>query len=195
MTTPENIVTDEKSKLDFSRAALSGAGGGAIDLDPMNGSRRVDGGMIDLGGSALAGTAIVRGQPGRAVRIDMPVSLGRAYYRPQDGVTMLLGLRCWQAIHGAGLNLPLLLGAVVLLPVAVRLVSHHAQRRQATISDNFSAHLARLFAAQQQANSASAKRAAASARQQPTERRTCRLAEGLAVIGTALTGGTALEHV
>ena len=54
------------TKLDFSRAALSGSGGGAIDLDPQSGSRRVDGGMIDLGGSALAGTAIVRGEPGRA---------------------------------------------------------------------------------------------------------------------------------
>jgi Domain of unknown function (DUF4402) len=74
--TPREIplTLEISTKLDFSRAALSGAGGGAIDIDPMNGRRRVDGGMIDLGGSALAGTAIVRGQPGRAVRIDMPVS-------------------------------------------------------------------------------------------------------------------------
>lgn len=62
------------TKLDFSRAALSGSGGGAIDVDPQNGSRRVNGGMVDLGGPALAGTAIVKGQPGRNVRIDMPSS-------------------------------------------------------------------------------------------------------------------------
>jgi hypothetical protein len=62
------------TKLDFSRAALSGMGGGAIDINPMSGSRQVDGGIVDLGGSALAGTAVVRGEPGRPVRIDMPRS-------------------------------------------------------------------------------------------------------------------------
>ena len=62
------------TKLDFSRAALSGASGGAIDVDPQGGARRVDGGLVDLGGSALAGTAVVRGEPGRTVRIDMPTS-------------------------------------------------------------------------------------------------------------------------
>jgi hypothetical protein len=60
------------TKLDFSRAALSGAGGGAIELDPDNSNKRVDGGIRDLGGSALAGTAVVKGEPGRQVRIDMP---------------------------------------------------------------------------------------------------------------------------
>lgn len=68
------ITIEIRTKLDFSRAALSGTGGGAIDLDPNNGSRRVDGGIVDLGGAALAGTAVVRGEPGRAVRIDMPNS-------------------------------------------------------------------------------------------------------------------------
>lgn len=68
------ISIEITTKLDFSRAALSGTGGGAIDLDPQNGSRRVDGGIVDLGGAALAGTAVVRGEPGRPVRIDMPSS-------------------------------------------------------------------------------------------------------------------------
>lgn len=62
------------TKLDFSRAALSGSGGGAIDLDPTSGSRQVAGGIVDLGGAAIAGTAVVRGEPGRPVRIDMPRS-------------------------------------------------------------------------------------------------------------------------
>lgn len=62
------------TKLDFSRAALSGSGGGEIELDPQSGSRRVDGGIRDLGGSALVGTAVVKGEPGRQVRIDMPAS-------------------------------------------------------------------------------------------------------------------------
>jgi Domain of unknown function (DUF4402) len=85
------LTLEISTKLDFSRAALSGAGGGAIDLDPMNGSRRVDGGMIDLGGSALAGMAIVRGQPGRAVRIDMPVSARMT--SSTGGVVEIAGLR------------------------------------------------------------------------------------------------------
>lgn len=62
------------TKLDFSRAALSHSGGGQIEVDPNNGSRRMNGGIVDLGGSALAGTAIVRGAPGRLVRIDMPTT-------------------------------------------------------------------------------------------------------------------------
>lgn len=85
------LTLEISTKLDFSRAALSGAGGGAIDLDPQSGSRKVDGGMIDLGGSALAGTAIVRGQPGRAVRIDMPVSVRMT--SSTGGVVEIAGLR------------------------------------------------------------------------------------------------------
>jgi hypothetical protein len=68
------ISIEITAKLDFSRAALSGRGDGAIDLDPQNGSRRIDGGIVDLGGPALAGTAVVHGEPGRSVRIDMPSS-------------------------------------------------------------------------------------------------------------------------
>ena len=66
------ISIDITTQLDFSRAALSGWNGGVIELDPNNGGRRVDGGLIDMGGSALAGSAVVRGEPGRSVRIDLP---------------------------------------------------------------------------------------------------------------------------
>jgi hypothetical protein len=79
------------TKLDFSRAALSGSGGGVIDVDPQSGNRRVDGNMIDLGGSALAGTAVVRGEPGRAVRIDMPTSARMA--SSTGGIVEIIGLR------------------------------------------------------------------------------------------------------
>ncbi len=79
------------TKLDFSRAALSGQGGGQIELDPQSGSRRVDGGIIDLGGSALAGTAVVRGQPGRVVRIDMPTNARMT--SSAGGIVEITGLR------------------------------------------------------------------------------------------------------
>lgn len=85
------ISIEITTKLDFSRAALSGTGGGAIDLDPHNGTRSVDGGIVDLGGAALAGTAVVRGEPGRNVRIDMP---GTARMTSSNGgVVEIAGLR------------------------------------------------------------------------------------------------------
>jgi hypothetical protein len=85
------ISIEITTKLDFSRAALSGGGGGAIDLDPQNGSRHVDGAIIDLGGSSLAGTAIVHGEPGRSVRIEMP---GRAAMTSSTGgMIEIIGLR------------------------------------------------------------------------------------------------------
>jgi hypothetical protein len=64
-----------RTQLDFSRAATAGSGGGQISIDPQNGTRSVDGDVVDLGGSALAGSAVVTGQPGRHVRIDMPLSI------------------------------------------------------------------------------------------------------------------------
>jgi Domain of unknown function (DUF4402) len=79
------------TKLDFSRAALSGGGDGAIELDPQGGGRRLNGGIVDLGGSALAGTAVVRGEPGRSVRIDMPNSARMT--SSNGGVIEIAGLR------------------------------------------------------------------------------------------------------
>lgn len=68
------ISIDITTKLDFSQIGLTGSGSGAVSVDPQGGVRRVDGELIDLGGFPLAGQAIVRGQPGRAVRIDLPSS-------------------------------------------------------------------------------------------------------------------------
>lgn len=85
------VTLEITTKLDFSRAALSGTGGGAIELDPQSGGRRVNGGIIDLGGSALAGKAIVRGEPGRSVRIDMPGSAQMT--SSTGGVIEIAGLR------------------------------------------------------------------------------------------------------
>jgi hypothetical protein len=69
------IQVEIRTQLDFSRAATGGAQGGQISVDPNNGSRQVDGDIVDLGGSALAGSAIVRGQPGRTIRVEMPLSI------------------------------------------------------------------------------------------------------------------------
>jgi hypothetical protein len=67
--TPLSI--DITTKLDFSRAALTGKGAGQINVDPQSGSS-MQGGIVTLGGSAAAGTVLLKGAPGRSVRIDMP---------------------------------------------------------------------------------------------------------------------------
>ena len=64
-----------RTQLDFSRATTGGSGNGQISIDPNNGTRRVAGDVVDLGGSALAGSAVLTGEPGRAVKIDMPLSI------------------------------------------------------------------------------------------------------------------------
>lgn len=79
------------TKLDFSRAALPASGSGEIEIDPQSGHKRVDGGMVDLGGAALAGTAKVSGTPGRAVRIDMPATARMT--SASGGVVEIVGLR------------------------------------------------------------------------------------------------------
>ncbi len=71
--TPLNV--EIRTMLDFSRAAAAGSGGGQISIDPNSGMRSFDGDIVDLGGSALAGSAVVTGEPGRAVRIEMPLSV------------------------------------------------------------------------------------------------------------------------
>jgi Domain of unknown function (DUF4402) len=69
------ITLDITTNLSFSRAAATGKSGGQIRIDPVTGARQLGGGVVDLGGAALAGSAIVRGEPGRPVRIDMPANV------------------------------------------------------------------------------------------------------------------------
>lgn len=58
--------------LSFSRLALSGSGAGSAAIDPQSGVKRMDGGMIDLGGMPVQGRGRITGTPQRAVRIDLP---------------------------------------------------------------------------------------------------------------------------
>jgi hypothetical protein len=64
-----------RTQLDFSRATTGGTGTGQISINPDNGTRSVAGDVVDLGGSAIAGSVILTGEPGRAVRIDMPSTI------------------------------------------------------------------------------------------------------------------------
>ena len=61
--------------LEFSRLARTGRGDGTASLDPQSGAKRVDQGLVDLGGFALTGRGRVSGSPSRAVRIILPASV------------------------------------------------------------------------------------------------------------------------
>jgi Domain of unknown function (DUF4402) len=67
----EPLQVDVISGLTFNRAAHTGNGGGQISVDT-NGASNIRGGLINLGGYAVAGNAMVHGEPGRIIRIDLP---------------------------------------------------------------------------------------------------------------------------
>jgi len=64
-----------ESGLQFSRMALLGRSDGVAELDLQTGEKRVDAGMIDLGGISYQGRARVTGEPLRPVRIELPASV------------------------------------------------------------------------------------------------------------------------
>lgn len=65
------IALEVEAGLDFDRLILLGPGEGSATLGP-DGSSRVSGRIGVIGGRAMAGQARVRGEPGRAVRVDLP---------------------------------------------------------------------------------------------------------------------------
>lgn len=71
-----------ESGIEFSRLALRGRSDGAAEIDPHTGEKRVDAGMVDLGGLAYQGRARVTGEPLRPVRIELP---SRVQLRSPDG--------------------------------------------------------------------------------------------------------------
>ena len=60
-----------ETRLDFDRLILLGIGEGSATLLP-NGSRSTSGVIGDISGRAMVGSAVIHGEPGRAVRIDLP---------------------------------------------------------------------------------------------------------------------------
>ena len=65
------ISLDIETRLDFDRLILLGQGEGTATLLP-NGTRSVSGAISDMSGRAMVGSAVVRGEPGRNVRVDLP---------------------------------------------------------------------------------------------------------------------------
>jgi hypothetical protein len=65
------IQLEVDAALDFDRLIVLGRGAGTAKLGP-DGSRQTTGIVESLSGRAMVGEARVRGQPGRAIRIDLP---------------------------------------------------------------------------------------------------------------------------
>jgi hypothetical protein len=57
--------------LSFDRLILSGTGNGAATILP-NGSSTAEGTVTGIGAKAMVGTVLVHGEPGRALRVDLP---------------------------------------------------------------------------------------------------------------------------
>ena len=60
-----------EANLDFDRLIVMGGGDGSATIRP-DGSRQVSGSVEAMSGRAMVGEARVHGEPGRAVRIDLP---------------------------------------------------------------------------------------------------------------------------
>ena len=65
------VSLEIETSLDFDRLILLGAGDGSATLLP-DGSRSVSGVVEAISGRAMVGSAVVRGEAGRSVRVELP---------------------------------------------------------------------------------------------------------------------------
>ena len=68
------VSLEVEASLDFDRLVLSGDGQGRAVLGP-DGARSVSGSVTALSARAMLGEVLVRGEPGRQVRIELPPSI------------------------------------------------------------------------------------------------------------------------
>jgi hypothetical protein len=68
------LKLEVRTTLDFDRLILLGTGSGTAVLNP-DGSSRAFGAISAVGGRAVAGEVIIRGEPGRVVRVDLPAAI------------------------------------------------------------------------------------------------------------------------
>jgi hypothetical protein len=80
------IALNVEASLDFDRLVLFGMSGGSATLMP-SGERSASGGVAAISGRAMVGAVTVRGEPGRAVRVDLPGRL-RLYSLSGGSITI-----------------------------------------------------------------------------------------------------------
>jgi hypothetical protein len=74
------------ASLDFDRLVLLGGGDGSATLMP-NGDRRADGSIAAMSGRAMVGSVVIRGEAGRAVRVELPAQI-RLYTLQGSSITI-----------------------------------------------------------------------------------------------------------
>jgi len=97
---PDSAAEEDKPKvpvslgvevnLDFDRLIVSGLGGGTAELGP-NGIRSVAGSVTAMGARAMVGEVVIRGDPGRYLRIALPRRIELQGY--SGGIIRLESLR------------------------------------------------------------------------------------------------------
>lgn len=65
------VTLNVETKLDFDQIILASSGAGSAELGP-DGARNVSGSVAAIGARAMVGEVVIRGEPGRLVRIDLP---------------------------------------------------------------------------------------------------------------------------
>ena len=65
------VSLDVEASLNFDRLILSGSGDGSAQLSP-DGERKVAGSISAIGARAMVGEVVIRGEPGRLVRVALP---------------------------------------------------------------------------------------------------------------------------
>lgn len=70
-TATSPVQLEVEASLNFDRLVLTGPNGGTASLTP-DGSRSVSGSISGLTSRAMVGSAVIRGEPGRMVRIALP---------------------------------------------------------------------------------------------------------------------------
>lgn len=65
------VKLDVETSLNFDRVILAGGGDGSAELGP-DGGRNVGGSIAAIGARAMVGEVVIRGEPGRLVRIELP---------------------------------------------------------------------------------------------------------------------------
>jgi hypothetical protein len=70
-TAPGSVNLEIETSLDFDRLVLIGGGSGTATLLP-NGSRSATGAVGAISGRAMVGSAVIRGEAGRAIRVALP---------------------------------------------------------------------------------------------------------------------------
>ena len=68
------IQLEVEASLNFDRLVLTGTDGGTASLDT-DGSRSVSGAVAELSSRAMVGSVVIRGEPGRMLRVSLPARI------------------------------------------------------------------------------------------------------------------------